>query len=393
MGTNINSNMFSNFSFGSGNQNFFSDYASIKNGSYSRLMKAYYGRGYESDTSTNGGTGRRSSNVIEKLIEERMNPKVSKEVQEANANLTSGISSLKSSVSVLQNEKTYTDTEKGQTAEEKVVSAMKDYVTQYNNVVMNAKQSTLSGKTSHVAGMMRSTAENADKLSEMGITINKNGTLQLNERKLKDTDISKVQDLFSSKDITGYGATVMSRLQFAGTTSGTSGTTSTDKTNSTPGTAAASLKADSELLASGKLFDMIKDKDGKETYDFDKILATAKSFVSNYNNMLDAAKTSFNSGVSANLARIKEKTAQNEDALKQFGISVDKNGKMKMDEEIFKKSDMSKLQNFFKDYGSSIASSASLVNYYMTTQANSASGYTAAGAYNVQGSARYADSI
>ncbi len=107
--------------------------------------------------------------------------------------------------------------------------------------------------------------------------------------------------------------------------------------------------------------------------------------------MLDAAKFSSNSGVSANLSRIREKTAQNAEALKQFGISVDKNGRMTIDDETFKESDMSDVQKFFKDYGASIASSASLVNYYMTTQANAASGYTATGAYNVQGSVRYAD--
>ena len=64
---------------------------------------------------------------------------------------------------------------------------------------------------------------------------------------------------------------------------------------------------------------------------------------------------------------------------------------MTIDDETFKESDMSDVQKFFKDYGASIASSASLVNYYMTTQANAASGYTATGAYNVQGSVRYAD--
>ncbi|MCI8670185.1 MAG: hypothetical protein HFI34_11825 [Lachnospiraceae bacterium] len=392
MSTNFSSNLFQSFSFNNESQKFFSDYASIKNGSYARLLKAYYGRGYDSSTSASGSTRSRSSNVLEKLLEERRNPKVSEEVQEANANLTSGISSLRGSVSTLQNEKTYTDTEKGQTAAEKVVSAVKDYVKQYNNVVSNAKHSTLSAKTSHVAAMMRSTAANADKLSEMGITINKNGTLQMNENKLKATDISKVQELFSAKDITSYGSTVMSRLQFAGSATGTNKTDS-ESTNKTPGSAAASLKADSELLASGKLFEMIKDKDGNETYDIDKIFSTTKSFVSNYNDMLDAAKSSSNSGVSANLSRIREKTAQNAEALKQFGISVDRDGKMKIDEETFKKSDMSKVQKFFKDYGASIASSASLVNYYMTTQANAASGYTADGTYNVQGSVRYADSF
>lgn len=393
----INSNSFQNL-FGSGNQNFFSDYASIKNGSYGRLMKSYYGSGYSaSDKSASGSTANRSSNVLEKILEERRNPKVSEDVQKANESLTSDISTLKNSVSVLRNEKTYTDTENGQSAKDKVASAVKDYVNQYNNTVSAAKKSTLSGKTANVAAMMRSTAENADKLKEMGITINQNGTLLLNEAQLKKTDISKVQDLFSSKDIMSYGSTVMSRLQFAGAAAGASASTgktdsSEDKTNKEL-SAAAALKEDGQLLASDKLYNKIRDKDGKYVYDVDKIFAAAKSFAGNYNDMLSAAKSSSNSGVLSNVSFIQEKTLQNTAALKQFGISVDVSGKMKIDEDTFRKSDMSEVQKLFSSYGSSIASSASLVDYYMTTQANAASGYTSAGAYNVQGSARYADYI
>lgn len=396
---NINSSLFQSSSFGSGNQSFFADYASLKNGSYARLMKSYYGGGYSAaGKSVSGQRESRSSNVLDKILEERRNPKVSEETQKANVSLTNGISTLKNSVSALRNEKTYTDTENGASAKDKVASAVKDYVNQYNDVVSAAKKSTLSGKTANVAAMMRSTAENADKLKEMGITINSNGTLQLNEGKLKATDISKVQELFSSKDIMSYGSTVMSRLQFAGSAPGASASaskttdSSDDKTN-TPGSAAAALKKDSELLASDQLFDKIRDKNGKYTYDVDKIFAAAKSFVGNYNDMLSAAKSSSNSGVLSNVSFIQEKTLQNTAALKQFGISVDVSGKMTIDEDTFKKSDMSKVQKLFKDYGSSIASSASLVDYYMTTQANAASGYTATGAYNVQGSARYADFV
>ncbi len=373
----------------SGNMNFFSDYASIKNGSYGKLLKNYYGTGM---SSTGNSSTAKTSNVLERILEERRNPKVSEDVKEANSNLISGISSLKNSVSSLQNDKTYTNTENGQTATEKVASAMKSFVSEYNEVVNASKRSTLTNKTAYIANMMTTTAANADKLKEIGVTINANGTLQLNEGQLKATDLSKVQELFSPKDSMSYGSTVMSRLSFAGIGSGV--TDSTEKDN-TAGSSAASLKADSEALASDKLYEKIKDKDGKETdkYDIDKILSTAKSFVKNYNGMFDAAESSSNSGVIANLSQIREKTAQNKDALKQFGISVDEKGRMKLDEETFKKSDMSMVQKFFKDYGSSIATNASLVDYYTTTKANAASGYTAAGAYNVQGSSRFADFI
>lgn len=392
-----NSNLFQGFSSGSsGSSNFFSDYASIKNGSYGRLMKSYYGKAKSSSSSSSGST-RSSYNILDKLLEEKKNPKVSKEVQEANSNLTSGISSLKGSLSTLQNEKTYTDSDNGTSAADKTFSAVKEYVTNYNNLVTAAKGSTLTSKTSYVANMMSSTAANSDKLAEIGVKVNANGTLTLNEAKLKAADTSKVKDLFSKDNYMSYGSTVASRLHFAGVSSTTStkSTSSTDSTDtSTKVTSgAAGLKADGNTLASNELYAKVKDKDGNEDYDVDKIFATAKSFVSNYNKMFNSAESSSNSGVVANLSYIREKTAKNADALKTFGISVDNKGRLNIDEDTFKKSDMSKVQKFFKDYGASIASNASLVDYYLTTQASAANSYTADATYNVQGSARYASSV
>ena len=375
---------------GAAGSNFLSDYASIKNGSYSKLMKAYYGNINSSGTTVSKGKTN-TSNVLDKILEEKKNPKVSKEAKEANSNLASGISSLMKSVSTLQNEKTYTASEDGTSAADKVVSAIKSYVSMYNDVVSAAKNSTLASQTSHVASMMKSSEANAGKLAEIGISINRNGTLQLNEGKLKATDISKVQDLFSKEDVMSYGSTVMSRLGFASASSGSVSSTKKDseEQEKVTYTGAAALKTDIEKLTSGSLFEKVKGKDGTEQYNIDKIFAAIKSFAGNYNSMLDAAQASFNSGVTANLARIMEKTAQNKDALGQFGISVDEKGKLKIDEDIFKKSDMSQLQKFFNEYGSSIATNVSLVNYYMTTQAGAASGYTASGTYNAQENLRY----
>jgi len=376
---------------GMGNLNFLSDYASIKNGSYGKLMKAYYGTGQTSG-SLPDSTKRSSANILEKLDQEKRNPKVSKDVQEANSSLTSGLSKLKNSIASLQNDDTYTSTDNGVSAADKVVSAVKTFVSDYNKVVTAAKGSTLTSQTAYVANMMSATSANADKLAEIGVKVNAKGTLEINETALKAADLSKVQQLFSSEDVMSYGSRLASRVQFANTTSSaanktTDTSTDTDKTTAVSG--AAGVKADGSTLASAELYKKIMDKDGVESYDVAKIFATAKSFVNNYNSMLKTAESSSNSGVVANLSYIRQKTAQNADALKQFGINVDAKGKMTIEEDTFKKSDMSKVQDFFKDYGSSIASNASLVDYYMTTQANAANGYTAAGGYNVQGGTGY----
>ena len=400
MGVKINVDSSQDYSYlfqslssgGMGNLNFLSDYSSIKNGSYGKLMKAYYGTGQSSSTSSGGRKGS-TYNILEKLEAEKRNPKVSKDVQEANSKLTSGLSTLKNSISTLQSSSTNTDTENGSSASDKVVSAVKSFVSNYNDVVTASKGSTLTSQTSYVANMMSATSANADKLAEIGIRVNAKGTLEINEAKLKAADISQIQEMFSSEDVMSYGSRLASRVQFANTAGSTTTTNKTDSaatdTDKTTVSGAAGVKADGKALASSGLYEKVTGKDGEEDYDVAKIFATAKSFVSNYNRMLNAAESSTNSGVIANLSYIKSKTATNADTLKQFGISVDTKGRMTINESTFKKADMAQVQKFFSDYGSSVASNASLVDYYMTTQANAANGYTAAGGYNVGGSSLY----
>jgi len=380
----------------------FSERASIKNGTYKRLLKSYFSsldQNSETGTTTSTRQKRQSSNIIDTLLQEKMYPTVSKDTQEANSNLTSGLSSLKSSVSTLQKDSTYEDTENGQTAADKVVSAMKSYVTNYNNVVTASKNSTLSNKTAYVANMMSATSKNADQLAEIGVRLKQDGTLQLDETKLKNADLSKVQKLFSPDNIQSYGSTIASRVKFAGSSSSTSSTTgtTTDNTNTETkkptGTSAAALKADSESLASSELYAKVKDEDGNETYDVSKIFSKAKSFVNNYNKMFDDAESSSNSGVLSNLSYIRERTKNSTNALKEFGFSVDNQGRMKLDEDTFKNSDMSKVQDFFKNYGSYVASNASRVNYYMNTNANAANGYTSNASYNIPSASGYNASV
>lgn len=374
----------------------FSERASIKNGTYKRLLKSYFSSvGGDSDGTT-ASRKSRGSDIIDKLLREKMYPTVSKETKEANSNLTSGLGSLQSSVSALQKDSTYEDTENGSTAADKVVSAMKSYVSSYNDVVTASKSSTLTNKTAYVANMMSTTSKYSKELAEIGVSLKQDGTLQLDETKLKSADISKVQKLFSSDNIQSYGSTIASRVKFAGgsssATNKTDNKTETD-TNKPVSTGAAGLKTDGEALASAELYATTKDKDGNETYNVDKILSTAKSFVNNYNKMFDTAESSSNSGVLSNLSYIRERTKNNTKTLEEFGFSVDKNGRMKLDEDTFKKADVSKVQDFFKDYGSYVASNASRVNYYMNTNANVASGYTSNASYNIPSISDYNASI
>lgn len=369
---------------------------------YSVYSSNYWGNYAKSSSSSTASTSvssssetttSRSSNALEQILNEKKYPTASAKAQEANDSLTSGISSLNTALSTLQS--SVADTTDGQDMTDDIVSAVKDYVSNYNDVVTAAKSSTLTNKTAYVSNIMTNTATNADKLSEIGITVNSDGTLDIDEDALEAADVSKVKDLFSADSVISYGSTVASRLKFAGATESTSSTSATGGISITEtasaSTAAADLKTDARLLASDDLYKKVKDDDGNETdeYDVDSIYSAASSFVSNYNKMFDAAESSSNSGVLSNLSYIRNRTAANEETLAKFGITVDKSGRLAIDEDTFKKSDMSEVQAFFKNYGSSVATNASLVNYYMTTQAGVSSGYTSSGTYNVTSSANY----
>ena len=151
------------------------------------------------------------------------------------------------------------------------------------------------------------------------------------------------------------------------------------------------MKSTAKALASSDLYAKKKGADGKLTdeYDVDKIAETAKNFVQNYNDMFNAAKVSTNSGVTSNLSYINNTTKNQSEALSKIGINVNKNGTLSFDAEKFKNADMADVQKAFKNYGSSVATNASLVDYYMTTQANASNGYTSNAAYNVQSMTNY----
>ena len=358
------------------------DYNSIRNGSYGKLLKQYYGSTSSSYSSKSGST--KTSNVLDRILEERRNPTVSAEVSKANAQLGSSVSSLKNSLGSLQSASTYEDTEGGATARDKMTSALKSYVSSYNDAVESSKKTTMNNVSSNIAGMMRATSANADALKEIGITINNDGTINLDEKKLQTAEFDKIKSIFSGDEAMSYGSAVASRLNRASVY--TENQTAAATTDSTSQKAAATSNSDSllksiENITSSKLFTMTTDKDGKSAYDVDGILSEAENFVKFYNNTLGSAKNSNISGVTSNMASMMTKTASNSTALSGIGITVGADGKLSMSKDTFKSADMSKVQDVFGKYASEIKSNASLLNYYSTTGSGSTSSYSSTGTY------------
>ncbi len=369
--------------------NMLSDYNSIKNGSYKKLLKANYAADEAAKAAS--GTKAANNNVVDKILEEKKNPKISKEAQAANSALVSDVSSLKSSIGDLQKASTYEDGSDGIAAKAKVATGVKSFVEDYNKTVKDAKDSTLTGATGNVASMMKVTDQNADKLKEIGVSVREDGTLFLDEKKLESTDVNKVKELFDAEEVTSYGSAVASRVRYAGYSTGNTVSALAEKEKGNDDvskkaetdTAAKALKDDIATLTRDDIFKKVVDDKGDVEYDLNAITAKAKSFINNYNELIDSAKNSLNSGVTSNLSYMMDRTRDNAGALERFGITVNNNGSLKLNEKVFAQSDMAELRSFFNDYGSGTATNASLIGFYMSTQADATNGYNDVAAYNI----------
>ncbi len=385
MGSNFINNIFGTTG---GLAGMIGDYNSIKSGSYGKLLKSYYSEATSGLSSTKSGSTK-TSNVLDRILEERKNPTVSKEVSTANSMLSSSVSSLKNALGSLQSEDTYKDTENGSSARDKMTSALKNYVSSYNDAVESSKKTTMSNVSSNIAGAMKATKENDEALKEIGITINNDGTINLNEKKLQTAEFDKIKDIFDGNKAMSYGSKVASRLNRASyyVSSGTS-TASTDSTSASAVTTSNSknLMESISNIKSDALFAKTTNKDGKVTYNTEGILSEAENFIKYYNATLTSSKNSSISGVTSNLASMMQKTANNSGALSQIGITIGGDGKLAINKDAFRKSDMSQVQDVFSKYASSIESNAKLLNYYSSTKNNTASGYSANGTYTISAS-------
>ena len=170
--------------------NLLSDYASIKNGSYGKLMKAYYAKMDADNASLTGDSA-------QKLTLMR-----------------SSADSLKKSADALNNSSlwekkkiTKTDEKTGEENEiedydwDAITKAVKSFVEDYNSIVEAAGKSDTKNVLRNAAWMTGIADKAQNLLSQVGITIGKGNKLELDEDALKKANITTLKSLF-----TGYGS-------------------------------------------------------------------------------------------------------------------------------------------------------------------------------------------
>lgn len=185
-----------------GNLNFLSDYASIKNGSYGKLMKAYYAKDAADKTAS---TGKDTETKKKSISTAADSAKTLSEIEKAADTMKESADSLlvKGSKSVFRkkNEKATVSEEYDTDAIYKAVSG---FVTDYNDLLSKTSAASSKNLQSKADTLAAVTSANAKLLSRVGITVNSDRSLSLDEEAFKKSDMGTVKNLFGTTGAYGY---------------------------------------------------------------------------------------------------------------------------------------------------------------------------------------------
>lgn len=178
-----------------------SDYATIKNGSYYKLMKAYYGKDASSEVKSIAQKG------------------ASADTTPVNTSLQSSSESLKKSAATLLetgsksvfNKKEITTKDENGVESTKtdydtdaISSAVESFVKDYNSMLSAAKKSLNSSVISSASNMVTQTAKMENILSKVGVTVEDDNSLSVNSDTLKKADVSTIKSLFNGAGSFAY---------------------------------------------------------------------------------------------------------------------------------------------------------------------------------------------
>lgn len=196
------------FSSLSGNQTStfsLADYASIKNGSYFKVMKAYYGKDAQGvsvadQTSSGKGAGKDTA-----ATNANVESKASALSKAADTLLKTGSDSLFTKKDIVTkdadgNEATAYDYDR-----DAIYKAVDTFAGSYNNMIDAAIKSKNADVISKATDMVTQSLRSEKLLNNVGITIGEDNKLSVDEKKLKSADIATLKSLFNGVGSYAYG--------------------------------------------------------------------------------------------------------------------------------------------------------------------------------------------
>lgn len=187
-------------SSGLGNLNFLSDYSSIKNGSYGKLMRAYFNQDSKSSVTSiaNNKISKNESFIDAETTKRIANVQEStdKLKESADALLTTGKKSVFS----------------GDEVSAEAYDAVSKFVDNYNATINSVDKLGNSSVTDKATNLAISTESNSKALAKIGITIDENSNLKLDKDTFMKADLSSVKSLFQGAGSYAYRVSAQSSL-------------------------------------------------------------------------------------------------------------------------------------------------------------------------------------
>lgn len=179
-----------------------SEYASIRSGSYGKLMRSYFSMDSTKGTSKSDDS---TKNTIEDLA---TTTSTSKDSTKTLAAIESDAKELTDSAKALytrSNNKVFTKDSGGSYDTDKIYKAVKRFADDYNSMLDTAGKSSTNRISRSVSSMKNETSYNEKPLKEIGITVDeKTGKLSVDETTFKSADTEKVKNLFNGTGSYAY---------------------------------------------------------------------------------------------------------------------------------------------------------------------------------------------
>lgn len=326
------------------------DYAAIKNGSYGKMMKSYYAK-----LKTEEG-------------EEDEKTSASKTKKTKDSSSASAASALYKSASKLG---TLNYDDHSEENVQKITDAVSSFIKDYNSLMKSGAKSENSTVQKQTDALYNSYYSNYKLFAKIGITMNSDRTLSLDEDSFKKgfTDDSgragTVKTLFggigsfadkavdrASRIYRAAGdgeAVTSSKAKYAGSTgssssgtSKTSGSSSNKEVSKTVEDPASAASASTLYKSLEKLGSMDITNENK-----DNVYDAFSTFVKDYNALIKNTNDSKNSNVINQANYLKSLVSGNKSAFSRMGVTVNSDKTLSIDETQFKEADMGNVKNLF----------------------------------------------
>ncbi len=357
------------------------DYNTIRNGSYGKLMKAYYSMDEE-------GKVKDSKNDTDD------SDKTLKSIRDASADLKESAQALYGSKSL------FAQGADGKYDMEAIYEKVNAFIEDYNTAVKAVGSAETETIAKAGASMVNAANEYVDMFDKMGISINGvDFSLSINKEKFLASNINDVKSMFSGVGSFAYqmGAKasrinnlVADKVSAGGSfvsAAGSNASSSTSKDNANTiakvkDTAIALNSIGTDLYRNKNLFQ--PDADGK--YDREAIKEEIADFVEAYNNLLISAENSKSENLKNAVDTMKSITDGYDTRLAKIGIGIDKeDGTLVFAEEAFDNSEMYRVENIFSGNASlayKLSVKAAMISNQAETEANKSNTYTGSGTYS-----------